>query len=148
MGVTSDINDEYGDVEENIKMNFKLNGFEACQQPFHVPHTWGSGWKASVEKKLGSLDTNIDDNGNEFLKFDTIIASDILLYVSAYPLLVQTLQELFENDNGDSSHESGMKFIMSWNRRIKYSKQFFDLMVDAGFNYIFRGNGLYTFEKK
>ena len=145
--LTSDVNDEYGDVEENIKMNFELNGFEECQQPAHVPHTWGSGWKTSVEKKLGDSNIDDDNNDNEFLKFDTIIASDILLYVSAYPLLVQTLKELFENDDGDSS-KSSMKFIMSWNRRIKDSKQFFDLMVNAGFNYTFHGNGLYTFVKK
>ena len=140
--VTSDIDDEYGEVEENIKYNFELNEFEYDKQPLHIPHTWGTGWKKSVENKLKTDENKSNIFSNNNMKFDTIVASDILLYVSAYPSLVQTLQEIFGMDE-----KNNMKFIMSWNRRIKDSKQFFDLMVDAGFDYAFHGNGLYTFVK-
>lgn len=52
---------------------------------------------------------------------------------------MQTLVELFD-------HESNMiEFLMSWNRRIQESTQFFQLMKEAGFSSITHGKGLYSF---
>jgi len=91
-------------VETNIKHNFYLNNVAPVK---HIRHTWGTGW-------------------NESEVFDIIIASDILLYVAAYPALVKTLEELI-------GRGLGRKFIMSWNRRMDESKQFFEMMHEKGF---------------
>jgi predicted nicotinamide N-methyase len=79
--VTSDI-DDGGDVENNIKYNFQLNGITtlACSSVHayilrksgfplvpHVPHTWGTGWNNAGDFRAST--------------FKYIIASDILLYV-------------------------------------------------------------------
>ncbi len=45
--------------------------------------------------------------------------------LSAYPMLVKTLTELF--DGGTI-----VEFLMCWNRRIAESAIFFQLMADAG----------------
>jgi hypothetical protein len=77
--------------------------------------------------------------------------SDILLYVSAYPALVQTLKELLDPSFFPVPTLSGNKnpkFIMSWNRRMKESIQFFDLMTDAGFQHRNEGKCVYTFWKE
>ena len=52
--------------------------------------------------------------------------------VSAYPALVETLQELMP------IAESTM-FVMSWNRRMKESPGFFELMEEMGFSYRYEG---------
>lgn len=121
--VTSDVADD--EIEDCVEHNFKLNGFVTDRIPVHVPHTWGSGWRASASTK--SLEEK---------KFDTIVASDILLYVSAYPALVVTLQEVMEPHS---------KFIMSWNRRMKESSEFFERMEAAGFDCHHEGKCVYTF---
>ena len=125
--VTSDVEDEHGDVQDNVKHNFDLNGLE---QPPHVPHTWGTGWKDAVVK-----------HGVPQISFDTIVASDILLYVSAYPALVLTLEELMPVD-------TATRFVMSWNRRMKESVEFFDRMKDAGFHCVHLGKCIYSFTRK
>lgn len=130
--VTSDVQDEHGEVEENVLYNYQLNGIPEEIQPKHVPHTWGTGWEKSASAR--ELTT-------EECCFDTIVASDILLYVSAYGALVQTLQELMAlNPNS--------KFVMSWNRRMKESAEFFQRMKDAGFHCVHEGKCVYTFTRK
>jgi len=120
---TSDIADD-GTVEANILHNFQLNNFNARQ---HIAHTWGTRpWSESCER-VGLTGT----------RFNFILASDILLYVSVYPALVQTLLEIF-------AANSGVVFIMSWNRRMDASKQFFALMKEAGFSVVQSGC-IYTF---
>lgn len=106
---TSDIDDgiseDRGEVEENISYNFKLNKLES---PLHIPHTWGTGWHDSLLKAKSNCsnicDNNDRDSGHDSTStrslpcpriFKYIFASDILLYVSAYPALVQTLCEIF-----------------------------------------------------
>jgi len=124
--VTSDVDDD-DEVEDQVTYNFNLNGFEnESERPVHVPHTWGTGWKQCAARK-----------GLESKVFDTVIASDILLYVSAYPALVQTLTELLAHPK--------TKFVMSWNRRMKESKDFFDRMQTAGFECKHEGKCVYTF---
>jgi hypothetical protein len=59
---TSDI-DDGGEVEENIKYNFEINGLSPLP---HISHTWGAAWP---EEKLPSTSIRY------------IFASDILLYV-------------------------------------------------------------------
>lgn len=62
-----------------------------------------------------------------------------IIVFSVYPLLVQSLKEIFE-------HEPNLvEFLMSWNRRIQESSQFYDLMKDAGFQIYSHGKGLYSF---
>jgi predicted nicotinamide N-methyase len=68
---TSDVDD--GEVEQQVADNFRLNGL---QPPPHLAHTWGTPLP---------LDTP---------RFDVVLASDILLYVRAYPALVDTLEAL------------------------------------------------------
>jgi hypothetical protein len=114
--ITSDI-DDGGQIEENIKRNFELN---SVSEVIHVPHTWGEEW---------SFPQN---------DFDYIIASDILLYVKAYPNLVKTLVYFFQ---GGKVKE----FIMSWNRRIDSTKIFYDLMQEAGFKRKHYGSCIYGF---
>mmetsp|Transcript_20481 Transcript_20481/g.29211 ORF Transcript_20481/g.29211 Transcript_20481/m.29211 type:complete len:293 (+) Transcript_20481:39-917(+) len=151
--VTSDVQEEgnSNQVEQNIQHNFRLNGFVLSENstttntntttiPIHMPHLWGTSWdKAAV----GLL-----PHGT---RFDTVIASDILLYVSAYPALVQTLKELLDPSLFPVPNLSGNKnprFVMSWNRRMKESIQFFDLMTDAGFQHTNEGKCVYTFWKE
>jgi hypothetical protein len=90
----------------------------------HIAHTWGSGWPSDGPVCAAS--------------FKYIIASDILLYVSAYPQLVQTLCELF-------SGGGVVEFLMSWNRRMKESEQFFEMMKNAGFSMVHHGKCVYSF---
>jgi hypothetical protein len=122
---TSDVDDEDGLVHENLKFNYALNG--VAHPPDHVSHTWGTGWMASVVAA-----------GVEERQFDTIIASDILLYVSAYGALVETLTELMPP-------YSKARLVMSWNRRMKESAEFFTRMEQAGFQCTHEGKCVYTF---
>ena len=124
--VTSDVQDEHGEIESNLKHNYELNDIK--NPPPHVPHTWGTGWKASVASA-----------GLPQQNFDTIVASDILLYVSAYGALVNTLQDLIPVD------ESSVKCVMSWNRRMKESAEFFERAGAAGFSCTHEGKCIYTF---
>jgi predicted nicotinamide N-methyase len=145
---TSDVQDEDDQVATNVRFNYQLNGIADDAAPLHIPHTWGTGWKQSVERQIERIQES-DTNGSEsstkelvrsLLSFDTIVASDILLYVSAYPALVQTLQELMP------SHRQ--KFVMSWNRRMKESAEFFQLMEEAGFHSEHQGKCVYIFQRK
>ena len=224
--VTSDVDDEYGDIASNLLYNYTLNHMSA-PFPYHIPHTWGTGFQKSIQNVI---DKETSDQCNEdvmtktnttptthqyhvdskaatpkmirtekdhplYVPFDTIIASDILLYVSAYPALVETLSELMipssssstssqilgvdhdhvvinkddavlpQTQTSSSLWESSstttttptitttttsgtdkpVKFIMSWNRRLKESQEFFVRMTDAGFIYEHHGKGIYTF---
>ena len=148
---TSDI-DDGGEVADNIAHNFCLNDLPP---PRHVPHTWGDGW-------LGAATGN---DGAPLPRFRFIVASDILLYVSAYPALVQTLCELFgvAAEPGPGPGSSGTRtslageeaeegsgveeFVMSWNRRIAASKEFFDRMGAAGFACVHQGKCIYSFTR-
>lgn len=56
-----------------ISENFRLNGMIP---PHHFPHTWG----VAIPENVGA--------------WDVIVASDILLYVKAYPALVSSLEAL------------------------------------------------------
>lgn len=143
--VTSDVDDERNEVAENLIYNFSLNGYSLDKQtppPPHVPHTWGTGWEKSVAAVAG--------NGNFKARiprrFDTIVASDILLYVSAYPSLVKTLSELMPPLHQTGS-EAPQQFIMSWNRRMKESASFFSLMEEGGFTWKHEGRCIYTFSR-
>lgn len=130
--VTSDVDDEHGDIEDNVRYNLELNGFsdqhaDGKRMPIHVPHTWGTGWKVCAEQRGANQD------------FDTVVASDILLYVSAYPALVETLKELMLPHT---------KFVMSWNRRMNESQDFFERMEQSGFSCQHEGKCVYTFQRK
>jgi hypothetical protein len=127
--VTSDVADEHNEVFENVQHNYILNGIE--DPPRHIPHTWGTGWADSVERAGGTA--------NVPATFDTIVASDILLYVSAYPALVETLEELMPTP--------ATTLVMSWNRRMKESSDFFARMEAAGFGYTHQGKCIYTFRR-
>jgi predicted nicotinamide N-methyase len=143
---TSDVQDEDDQVAANVRFNYQLNGIDDESAPLHIPHTWGTGWKQSVERQIeriqsdGSESTKNEDLVSSLLSFDTIVASDILLYVSAYPALVQTLQEVMPSDQ--------QKFVMSWNRRMKESAEFFQLMTQAGFHSEHQGKCVYIFQRK
>jgi hypothetical protein len=163
--VTSDVDDERGDVCTNLLFNYELNELP-LPYPRHVPHSWGTGWNNSVRISLESNKETLADAPlihPTLLPFDTIVASDILLYVASYSALVQTLCELMipnfdigKEDNlcmeplgnelyGLESPPKPPIFIMSWNRRLKESNEFFTRMTDAGFVYGSHGKGLYTF---
>lgn len=103
---------------------FFIAGLEA---PQHIAFTWGTGWEQALRRH------NIND-----LSIDIIIASDILLYVSAYPALVASLLEIFQSN-------PVTEFIMSWNRRIAESAQFFQQMQQAGFECEHLGSCIYSF---
>ena len=120
--VTSDI-DDGGEVEANIQYNFLRNGL---LQPIHVPYTWGNRWPHDRVSPSSFL---------------YVIASDILLYVKAYPQLVQSLVVLF--DGGTI-----IEFIMSWQRRIADSVQFFELMKMSNFICYHHGQCIYSFFRK
>lgn len=176
--VTSDVEDDGGDVQANVQFNYTLN--HLVHPPPHVPHTWGTGWAHSVARAVAAktarttatppptteatpksvcraLCRDIELDG----EFDTIVASDILLYVSAYPALVETLQELMmtptpspkqanerrgvDDDCHPTSTTKNVVFAMSWNRRMKESAEFFDRMKQAGFSCTHEGKCIYTF---
>jgi predicted nicotinamide N-methyase len=113
----SDLDELEHEIEQNIRYNFELNHTPMAA---YIPHTWGSGW-------------------DESRAFDYVVASDILLYVSAYPALVQTLVEIFST--------GCREFIMAWNRRMKGSEEFFLRMEAQGFEYTHEGKGVYSFRK-
>lgn len=73
-----------GEVKSNIIYNFQINN--VIQIP-HVEFTWGTSWKTITEDNADQVKAS---------SFSYIVASDILLYVSAYPSLVSSLVELFE----------------------------------------------------
>ena len=118
--VTSDVADA-GEVEDNIKHNFEANGLPG---PRHIRHTWGEGWPSGVENE-----------------FDIVLASDILLYVSAYPALVRTLRELIGGEG-----RGRKKMVMSWDRRMEESKEFFNLCEEGGFEVTHLGKCVYEIE--
>ena len=95
----------------------------ALSPVLHVPFTWGSPWP-----------THLADPQD----YTYIVASDILLYVSAYPALADSLRWLFA--------AGGVReFVMSWNRRIAHSAQFFQMMFDRGFRGHHHGECVYSF---
>jgi hypothetical protein len=131
-----------GDVAENILHNFELNDVHPA--PEHIAHTWGTGWGKAVDECMRNHSTDspaeIEDLRQSLSSFKYIIASDILIYVSAYPALVDSLEELF-------MCYGAVEFIMSWQRRIADSKTFFEMMAERGFASETVGSGLYIFSK-
>lgn len=159
--VTSDVDDERAEVFNNLLYNYELNTLP-FPHPRHIAHTWGTGWNNSVLRSYQNDEEALASAPlvqRLHLPFDTIIASDILLYVSAYPALVQTLCELMiphfndgivaseENLSLEQQRNESCRpiFIMSWNRRLKESQEFFARMTEAGFVYQSHGTGIYTF---
>jgi hypothetical protein len=133
--ITSDVKDEGSEVKHNVVHNFELNSFSADQIPRHVEHTWGTGWP------------EVGDDGKDLpRRFDTILASDILLYCAAYPALVKTLCELMPFLESEPSSIT-QKFVMSWNRRMPESSEFFDLIKEAGFACHHEGKCVYVFTR-
>lgn len=63
----------------------------------------------------------------------------LLSLLSAYAGLVKSLLTIFDRE------PQLIEFLMSWNRRIKESSIFFDLMKEAGFRCHSYGQGLYSF---
>jgi hypothetical protein len=131
---TSDVVDEHDEIAQNLAFNYQLNGI--TNPPVHVPHTWGTGWSSSVSGVKNRTDASTTAVPAIPDRFDTILASDILLYVSAYPALVETLNELILPET---------RFVMSWNRRMKESQAFFDRMEAAGFACEHHGKCVYEF---
>lgn len=126
---TSDVEDEHGEIAENLAYNYCLNAISAPPPPPHVPHTWGTDWARSVSQ------AGVDVPN----RFDSIVASDILLYVAAYPALVETLQQVMSEST---------VLIMSWNRRMKESAAFFQLMDEAGFDCHHQGKCIYRLTRQ
>jgi hypothetical protein len=123
--VTSDYDDsESGaeSIENNVVHNFELNG-QSERRGRHVPHTWGTGWDAA---KNGA--------------YKIVLASDILLYTAVYGDLVVTINELF-----DAGTET---FVMSWDRRMEESKEFFALMKDNGYDCMMEPKCIFVFTRK
>ena len=120
---TSDVDD--GEVEECIAANFALNGFP--RPPPHWAHTWGGEVSAAMR---GS--------------FAYVLASDVLLYVSSYDDLVRTLSALCSPWEG----RLGATVIMSWQRRLPESAQFFQLAQTAGFSVEHMGRLMYKLSWK
>jgi len=120
-GFTSITTSDYDDlqIQENIDHNCLLNGIEP--KLHFIGHTWGEALPRELENQ----------------EFDYIIASDILLYVDSYPSLVTTLCKLMEG-------KSTLTMIMSWQRRMKESNTFFQLMERAGFVITDEGRRIYT----
>ncbi len=94
---TSDVDD--GEVEEAVAENFTLNGLPP---PPHLPHTWGTPLPAHV---LAA-------------PFDVVIASDILLYVRAYPALVDTLEALCAPRDGHPVRHRSTTSALRHRRRV------------------------------
>lgn len=138
--VTSDI-DDGGDVEENIKHNFAINGLP---QRLHVAYSWGAPFEearaAAARRFLHQCSSSSSSSSSSGFEIAHIIASDILLYVSAFPALVKSLLALF------APPYSAHSFIMSWERRIDVSL-FFALMVDAGFSCRSDGRAIFVFTR-
>lgn len=127
---TSDVDDD--EVESAIAATFALNGLVRCSAPAgncalsdsrrrvlsvqppppHLPHSWGTPLPPHAP-------------------FDAVLASDILLYTKAYPALVATLQALCAPSQG---RPKGAIFYRSWQRRLKESEEFFELIRRAGFS--------------
>ena len=97
---TCDYCDE--EIEKNIQENCGLNGLAPLR---HIPHTWGTVFPATLVSS-----------------FDLLLASDILIYVSQYPALVNTLQQLLAG---------GAYMLLSNRRRIDSERDFLRL-VEAG----------------
>ena len=124
--VTSDYDDTASGeecIEANIVFNYGLNAEASVP---HIPHTWGEPWPE------GSL----FDGG-----FEIVLASDILLYTAAYSALVQTLLRLFVEGRTT-------KFVMSWDRRMDESKEFFEMMKEAGFKCTLEPKCIFVFERE
>jgi hypothetical protein len=142
--VTSDVCDDDDLVAHNLRYNYAINGFDEHRRcPQHVPHTWGTDWAASVQRSQEMRLMNGDEGPPRswvLPPIDTVVASDILLYVNSYPSLVQTLCEIIPE-------ASASLLVMSWNRRMKESKDFFDRMSTEGFDCAHEGKCIYTFRR-
>jgi Lysine methyltransferase len=78
----------------------------------------------------------VDEAGLPVQQFDTIVASDVLLYVSLYPALIKALNELMPP-------ACDTLFIMSWNPRMKESAEFFERAQPGGFDCKHEGKRIY-----
>ena len=81
-----------------------------------------------------------DEVNKEKGGFHFVIASDILLYVSAYPALLASINELFDK-------HGTVEFVMSWARRMQASHLFFDSLKEAGYNCYHHGKCIYSIYK-
>jgi hypothetical protein len=105
-------------IEDNISFNFNLNGLVP---PTHIRHTWG--WPIPIEMQY---------------KFDIIIANDILLYVNSYPALILSLLSFM--------NKKSCVLYLSWQRRMKESEQFFQLLDHFGFQTKHLGKKIYEIQ--
>ena len=143
--VTSDV-DDGGEVSKNVNYNFLLNDFEEKDVPSHVQHTWGTGWPTVTDEPSPSKPTSRPQVPLP-RHFSHILASDILLYVSAYPALVSTLQELmpYPPPKAFADKAKVQKLVMSWNRRMPESQEFFERAKLGGFDCKHEGKCVFTF---
>lgn len=68
---------------------------------------------------------------------------------SAYPALVNTLNQLFtpHNHETDSCTSAVKAFVMCWKRRIDESKLFFQLLKEHDYTVVHEGAGVYVITK-
>ena len=114
---TSDCDDD--EVEHAIAANFALNNLPPLP---HLALSWGTlvpPWARGA--------------------FHYVLASDILLYVKSYPALVDTLEALCSPWEG----RLGAVCVMSWQRRLRESDEFFALAARRGFRVVHLGRLVY-----
>jgi hypothetical protein len=151
--VTSDVDD--GEVEQAVAANFRLNGLEP---PPHAAHTWGTplppvacapfDYVIASDILLVSFEASALLARRSFPNFALIVwvccavlcCTLALQYVKSYPALVKTLAFLCA-PRGKSS--PGAAFVMSWQRRMKDSEDFFAQAAARGFSCEHLGRRVY-----
>jgi hypothetical protein len=119
---TTDTDAEGGQIEANIAHNCALNGVEHR----HLPHRWGAPLPPDTPR------------------FDFILATDILIYVNAYPALVASLVSLLrpegERREAEAEAEAPSEpvagrgcFLLAARRRVQEEQQLFARLRAAGF---------------
>jgi len=106
-----------GEIEGNIRENCRLNGVETLP---HIPHTWGTAFPCTPP-------------------FPLVLASDILIYVSQYPALVNTLQQLLA---------TGAQMLLSNRRRIDSEADFLRLCEEGGLETRHLGAKVFHIQKR
>jgi hypothetical protein len=117
---STDAADDGSMILSQVKATFSLNGLAP---PAHVEHNWG-----------GTVPTSL-------LNFPLIIANDVLLYVAAYPLLVETLRQMLARRGSVKP-----RLIMHWDRRGTIemeSRAFFELLGPAGLRWVHLGRKVF-----
>lgn len=151
--LTSDYSDP--EIADNIRFNCELNGIQPLE---HIPHNWGSPFpthklsKVSCQcesiwiHKIPSFESSClqhienEDSSEEGicqvkeepLRFDTILANDVIHYVSQHENLVHTLVQLLQRN----ASTNASCCIISWGRKISKSHEqnFLELVKKAGCN--------------